>query len=106
MSRESQDFHGKFLNFTCEYLCVTTRELSRMSEVVVERYRILITQVILTAHNEIVLVLLTFTASCLCNDIADNVVRTVCSGPSTAPCICNATTGSCKVSVYFIFKCV
>ena len=27
------------------------------------------------------------TASCLCNDTSNNAVQTVCSGPSTAPCI-------------------
>ena len=37
------------------------------------------------------------TASCLCNDTSNNAVQTVCSGPSTAPCICSAE--SCQVSV-------
>ena len=36
------------------------------------------------------------TASCLCNDSSNNAVRTVCSGPSTAPCVCSAE--SCTVS--------
>ena len=35
---ENQDFNKKFLNFTCEYLCVTTPGLSHISEVVVELY--------------------------------------------------------------------
>ena len=37
--RESRDFHGRFFDFTREYLRVTTRGLPRESEVVVERYR-------------------------------------------------------------------
>ena len=44
MSRENQDFHGKFLNFTHKYLHVTTRGLPRLSEVTVELYRIYFTQ--------------------------------------------------------------
>ena len=39
-SRENKDFHGKFLNFTCEYLRVTMRGLPRVSEVTLELYRI------------------------------------------------------------------
>ena len=37
------------------------------------------------------------TASCLCNDTGNNAVQTVCSGPSTAPCVCSAE--SCTVSI-------
>ena len=39
MSRENEDFHGHFLNFTHEYLRVTMRGLPRVSEVTPERYR-------------------------------------------------------------------
>ena len=39
MSHETQNFHGKFLNFTREYLCVTMCGLPRVSEVTVELYR-------------------------------------------------------------------
>ena len=35
----NQDSHGKFLNFTREYLRVITRGLSRVCEVIVELYR-------------------------------------------------------------------
>ena len=41
------------------------------------------------------------TASCLCNDTSNNAVRTVCSGPSTAPCICSAE--SCTVSIQLLY---
>ena len=44
-----------------------------------------------------VVIMCNSTASCLCNDTSNNAVQTVCSGPSTAPCICSAE--SCKVSV-------
>ena len=36
-SRENEDFHGNFFNFTHEYLRVTMRGPPRMSEVTVER---------------------------------------------------------------------
>ena len=36
-------------------------------------------------------------ASCLCNDTTNNAVRTICQGPSTAPCMCS--DGSCMVSL-------
>ena len=39
MSRENEDFHGNFLNFTCEYLRVTMRGLPCVSEVTLELYR-------------------------------------------------------------------
>ena len=45
-----------------------------------------------------------FTASCRCNDITNNAVQTICSGPSTAPCMCNDQ--GCMVSVYSIFHLV
>ena len=38
--RINQDSHGKFLNFTREYLCVMMRGLPRMCEVIVELYHI------------------------------------------------------------------
>ena len=38
-SRENEDFHGKILNFTCEYLRVTMRGPPCMSEVTLELYR-------------------------------------------------------------------
>ena len=37
-SRENEDFHGKFLNLTCEYLCVTMRGPPRVSEITLELY--------------------------------------------------------------------
>ena len=37
-SHENEDFHGNFLNFTGEYLCVTMRGLPRVSEVTLELY--------------------------------------------------------------------
>ena len=40
-------------------------------------------------------------ASCLCNDITTNVVQTICSGPSTAPCMCS--NDGCMVSAWSIF---
>ena len=41
------------------------------------------------------------TASCLCNDTSKNAVKTVCIGPSTAPCICSAE--SCTVSIQLLY---
>ena len=38
MPHVNQDLHRKILNFTREYLCVTTHELSHMCEVIVELY--------------------------------------------------------------------
>ena len=38
MSCENEDFHGKFLNFTREYLHVTMHGLPRMSEVTLKLY--------------------------------------------------------------------
>ena len=38
MSCENQDFHGKFLNFTHKYPCVTTHGLPHNSGVTVELY--------------------------------------------------------------------
>ena len=40
------------------------------------------------------------TASCLCNDASNKAVQTICSGPSTAPCVCNGD--SCMVSINVI----
>ena len=37
-SRENEDFHGNFLNFTREYLRVTMRGPPRVSEVTLELY--------------------------------------------------------------------
>ena len=37
--RVNQNVHGKFSNFPREYLCVITRGLSRVCEVIVELYR-------------------------------------------------------------------
>ena len=37
-SREIEDLHRHFLNFTHEYLCVTMRGQPRVSEVTLERY--------------------------------------------------------------------
>lgn len=47
------------------------------------------------------------TANCTCdvNTDANKVLRTVCTGPSTAPCVCNDTV--CKVHMYtndFVFS--
>ena len=39
-SRENEDFHGNFLNFAREYLCVTMHGPPRMSEVTLELYHI------------------------------------------------------------------
>ena len=41
MPRENEDFHGKFFNFTHEYLRVSMCGPPRVSEVTLERYRIL-----------------------------------------------------------------
>ena len=40
MSRENEDFHGKFLNFTREYLCVTMHGPPCVIEVILELYHI------------------------------------------------------------------
>jgi len=40
------------------------------------------------------------TASCSCVTDSDVIIRTVCTGPSTPPCLCDSQ--SCKVSYYFI----
>ena len=37
-SFENEDFHGKFLNFTREYLCATMRRPPHVSEVTLELY--------------------------------------------------------------------
>ena len=44
-SRENEDFHGNFLNFTCKYLHVTMRGPPRVSEVTLELYRIKMAQI-------------------------------------------------------------
>ena len=50
-----------------------------------------------TVDQSIILLTYNSVASCLCNDT--DAVRTVCWGPSTAPCTCSAE--SCRVSVQF-----
>ena len=40
------------------------------------------------------------TASCSCNTDTETTIQTVCTGPSTPPCVCNSK--SCTVSYYFI----
>ena len=42
-----------------------------------------------------------FTASCPCY-ATNNTVQTVCSGPSTAPCMCSGE--HCMVSVWTMFS--
>ena len=49
---------------------------------------------------EAYVILCDYIASCPCNDVTNNAVRTVCTGPSTAPCMCNDE--SCKVSEWSI----
>ena len=39
MSRVNEDLHGKFLNFTCKYLCAPMCDHTWKNEVIVERYR-------------------------------------------------------------------
>ena len=46
-------------------------------------------------------VLCMLTASCSCNTDTVTTIRTVCTGPSTPPCLCNSSQ-SCRVSYYFI----
>ena len=47
------------------------------------------------------MILCNFAASCSCNVTDDKSIRTVCTGPSTPPCLCRSPE-SCKVSYYFI----
>ncbi|XP_065903440.1 uncharacterized protein [Dysidea avara] len=39
-------------------------------------------------------------SSCLCNQTGDDFVRTVCTGPSTPPCLCSSQSCTCNSPTY------
>ena len=45
----------------------------------------------------IIITICDFIVSCPCTDTSGDLVRSVCFGPSTAPCMCSS--GGCTVSV-------